>query len=354
MNRSRLFGIFAAMLLLLCSTLRAADCVSVDVELTPEVTAGDLGRGSFEVTNCGDTAGTVMLAFALQIPNGPTIEVADIPVKLGAGETVSHSFTYPALPYLVGYSFGLCITATMGGSSAGDCAVTTITGSAGSSDGRRDNFGVALVLGAGCLDVDLEITDVVYTAPHDYLAEAFFELTNCGDVDAEVFLRLDVTGYEFSGATNLPVHVGAGETISRQWTFAVPTFIPDGTYLICVTATSGAALVIDCESVEVRSTPPAVDGHLPIDTVFNYPNPFNPSTQISFALRDASRVSVNIVNLLGQRIRVLIDEQVMAAGEQQVVWDGRDDAGQQVSSGIYFYRIVADDQAVSEKMVLVK
>ena len=87
MNRDGLWHIFAAMLLLLCSTLRAADCVSVDVELTPEVTAGDLGRGSFEVTNCGDTAGTVMLAFALQIPNGPTIEVADVPVKLGAGET---------------------------------------------------------------------------------------------------------------------------------------------------------------------------------------------------------------------------------------------------------------------------
>jgi hypothetical protein len=354
MKRRRLFGILAAMLLLLCSTLRAADCVSVGVELSPEVMAGDLGRGSFELTNCGDVAGTVVLSFALQIPNGPTIEVADVPLKVGAGETIAHSFTYPAPHFLSGYTFGLCVTAVLGESSASDCVTTVISDSGGSSGGREGGFGVAFALEDDCLEIDLEITDVIYTSPHDNMADAYFELTNCGDQDADVNLRLEVTGYDLSGATNLPVQVGAGETVSRQWAFAVPSFIPSGTYLVCVTATAGSALVTDCESVEVLSMPPAADGDLPIDSAFNYPNPFNPSTQISFGLRNDSRVSVQIVNLLGQRIRVLIDEQTMAAGEQQVVWDGRDDAGQTVSSGLYFYRIVADDQTVSEKMVLVK
>jgi len=183
MKRNTLFGILAALLLLLCSTLRAADCVSVDVELTPEVTAGDLGRGSFELTNCGDVAGTVVLSFVLQIPNGPTIEVADVSLDLGAGETIVHSFSYPAPRFLAGYTFGLCITAVLGESSAGDCATTVISDGGGSSDGQEDDFGVAFALEGDCLDIDLEVTDVFYTSPGDYMATAFFELMNCGDMD---------------------------------------------------------------------------------------------------------------------------------------------------------------------------
>ena len=354
MKHSLLLGMSAILVLIASPVLHATDCVGLDVELTPEVTAGGTGEGSFELTNCGDVAGTIMLSVAFQIPDGPTIEVADIPVKLAAGEIVAQSFTYPAPHLLIGYTFGICATAVLGEASAHDCASTTIIDNASANEGGRENFGIGLALVDDCLEMDIELTDVIYTSQADLPAEAYFELTNCGDDNADVSLKLDIKGYTLSSNSTQVIQVGAGETISRKWSFAVPSYIPSGVYNICVTATAGTAITTDCETVEVRSTPPTSGSDPAISGVSNFPNPFNPETQIEFVLKDDANVSIDVVNLLGQRIRSLVDARPMKAGEQQIAWDGRDDADQPVSSGIYFYRIIADNQAVSEKMVLVK
>ena len=85
----------------------------------------------------------------------------------------------------------------------------------------------------------------------------------------------------------------------------------------------------------------------------NYPNPFNPETQIEFDLPHASAVSIDVYNIVGRHIRRLANEW-LSAGRKAVTWDGCDDRGQRVSSGVYFYRIVADDFTDSKKMVLLK
>ncbi len=85
----------------------------------------------------------------------------------------------------------------------------------------------------------------------------------------------------------------------------------------------------------------------------NYPNPFNAVTIISFALPYASDVKVEIFNILGQKVKDLVDEKV-SAGYKQVVWDGRDNDGVNVASGIYFYRIRAGDFVETRKMTLLK
>ncbi len=86
----------------------------------------------------------------------------------------------------------------------------------------------------------------------------------------------------------------------------------------------------------------------------NYPNPFNPSTSISFTLPAPAHMKVEIFNILGQTVRVLADE-TMAAGQSTVVWDGRDASGVTVGSGIYFYRVDASGYGVeSRKMLLLK
>ncbi len=85
----------------------------------------------------------------------------------------------------------------------------------------------------------------------------------------------------------------------------------------------------------------------------NYPNPFNMETRIQFALPRASQVTMDIYNVLGKRIRRLVNER-LSAGHKLVTWDGRDERGNTVSSGIYFYRMVAGDFADTKKLVLLK
>ncbi|MBT3602410.1 MAG: T9SS type A sorting domain-containing protein [Candidatus Latescibacteria bacterium] len=85
----------------------------------------------------------------------------------------------------------------------------------------------------------------------------------------------------------------------------------------------------------------------------NVPNPFNPATTIAFELPEAADVDVAVYNLVGQRLRTLIKEH-KAPGRYQVVWDGKDDADRDVSSGVYFYRYRAGDFWATRRMLLVR
>ncbi|MDP8200630.1 MAG: FlgD immunoglobulin-like domain containing protein [Candidatus Tenebribacter burtonii] len=69
-----------------------------------------------------------------------------------------------------------------------------------------------------------------------------------------------------------------------------------------------------------------------------YPNPFNPTTKISFSIPDDSKVKLTIYNIKGQKIKSLLNDQ-MTAGEHSIVWNGEDDSGTKVSSGVYLYKL---------------
>ncbi len=85
----------------------------------------------------------------------------------------------------------------------------------------------------------------------------------------------------------------------------------------------------------------------------NYPNPFNPGTDIRFDLPESSRVMVKIFNLFGQEIRALVDEEY-AAGAHTVRWNGLDDMGKPVSSGVYLYEVIAGNHRYTTKMCLMR
>jgi multisubunit Na+/H+ antiporter MnhE subunit len=86
----------------------------------------------------------------------------------------------------------------------------------------------------------------------------------------------------------------------------------------------------------------------------NYPNPFNPKTNIGYALPSAGHVTVEVFNVLGQRVTTLVDEN-QEAGNYLVEWDATDADGAKVSSGVYFYKLNAGDVFVkTQKMVLLK
>jgi len=85
----------------------------------------------------------------------------------------------------------------------------------------------------------------------------------------------------------------------------------------------------------------------------NYPNPGNPSTTITFTLPRTTHVTLEIYNLLGQRVRTLVDGAI-DAGSHTVVWDGRDEFGKIVPTGIYLYRLQSADFVRVRKLVLVR
>lgn len=85
----------------------------------------------------------------------------------------------------------------------------------------------------------------------------------------------------------------------------------------------------------------------------NYPNPFNPETEIAYCLPQDSPVKLTIYNILGQEVKVLVDE-YQTAGTRRVIWDGCDDTGSNVASGIYLYRLEAGKTVQTKKMSLLK
>jgi len=86
----------------------------------------------------------------------------------------------------------------------------------------------------------------------------------------------------------------------------------------------------------------------------NYPNPFNPSTTIRFALPEASSVSLEVYNVLGQRVRTLVKDESYQPGNWSVKWDGVNDAGVVLPTGTYFSRLTAPGGVFTKKMVMVK
>ncbi|MCJ7578276.1 MAG: T9SS type A sorting domain-containing protein, partial [candidate division Zixibacteria bacterium] len=94
----------------------------------------------------------------------------------------------------------------------------------------------------------------------------------------------------------------------------------------------------------------------------NYPNPFNPVTKIHYVVggrqtkaadNSFTHTTLKIYNILGQKVRTLVDEP-KRAGSYEVIWDGKDDQGKDVASGIYFYQLTAGDCKETKKMTLIR
>lgn len=106
-----------------------------------------------------------------------------------------------------------------------------------------------------------------------------------------------------------------------------------------------------------RSSATAVENFAGVPTSFrllnNYPNPFNPTTTIAFEIPQSENVSLQIFNVNGELVKTIANE-ILPAGHFEKNWDGKNDYGSQVSSGIYIYRLKAGMFDRSFKMVLMK
>ncbi|MDH3216627.1 MAG: Ig-like domain-containing protein, partial [Candidatus Krumholzibacteria bacterium] len=139
------------------------------------------------------------------------------------------------------------------------------------------------------------------------------------------------------------------------------------TFQVLVTGVSASALTItkilfnegDPCALVVNgslSIPTAVSDQTPraIDLEQNVPNPFNPTTTIGYTIADPGRVRLHVYNTAGILVRTLVERTHEAGGRFEARWDGTDDAGRHVATGVYLYRLETAGQQVTKKMVLLK
>ncbi len=108
---------------------------------------------------------------------------------------------------------------------------------------------------------------------------------------------------------------------------------------------SATGIILSAEELDVPAFANELKG--------NYPNPFNPETTISFSLADKSDVTIEVFNILGQKVKTLVSGK-MEAGTHSIVWEGKDQYDHQVGSGVYFYKMKTGRYVSVKKMLLIK
>ena len=91
-------------------------------------------------------------------------------------------------------------------------------------------------------------------------------------------------------------------------------------------------------SSDVKDETGSRDNPAEFDLSQNYPNPFNQSTQINFVLKQSGFITLVIYDLLGRKVKTLVEEE-LSSGYKVVLWDGKNDSGENIGSGVYFYRL---------------
>jgi len=154
--------------------------------------------------------------------------------------------------------------------------------------------------------------------------------------------------------------MASGGTIAPSDQFDIPVKIygnatPGDTAYVIISTNDPSLPVTSVEVIRTMVT--GIEGQTALPTTFaisqNYPNPFNPTTSIKYQLPQTSDVRLLIYNVLGQKVRTLVNSQI-EAGYHSVIWDGRNDEGNAVASGVYIYRFEADKFTRTMKLMLLK
>jgi len=138
---------------------------------------------------------------------------------------------------------------------------------------------------------------------------------------------------------------------------ATPDYVPGETIdftlsNILANDNQGQTYTLAAEDLKLTSIAESPNQNIPdcFNLYANYPNPFNPATHIAYDLPQELKVRIEVFDLLGRQVCTLVDE-TKQAGKYIVTWNGRDQSGKVVSSGIYMYRITAGTYSATRTMV---
>ncbi|MEK9136686.1 MAG: Omp28-related outer membrane protein [Bacteroidota bacterium] len=162
----------------------------------------------------------------------------------------------------------------------------------------------------------------------------------------------------YPDANGSTIAIAQGQTVNilRQITLNAG-WVPNNCRVIVFVQNNTDKKVQQVEFVEVSSLTSVGEPVNGVPTTFaisqNYPNPFNPRTAVDYAVSQQSFVSIKVYNLLGQEVRTLVSEE-KALGVYKAEWDGRDNVGREVPSGMYMYKMIAGSFSETRKMLLLK
>ncbi|KAA3613187.1 MAG: PKD domain-containing protein [Calditrichaeota bacterium] len=125
------------------------------------------------------------------------------------------------------------------------------------------------------------------------------------------------------------------------------TYDSDANVVTCASTDGSTSAAVQVSNIRLED----IEGEVGFKVAKNSPNPFNPSTTITFLIPEQAHVKLEIYNVLGQRVRTLINQQ-LEGGVQTSVWDGKDISGNSVSSGFYVYQITVDNKHKLRKKIL--
>jgi len=157
----------------------------------------------------------------------------------------------------------------------------------------------------------------------------------------------------FNSMNMLNVHFGFGDAVIIDslviiWTKGIKDVYTNVDVNKFYEAVEGSEISIISSIIENINNNPSK-----FNLLQNYPNPFNPSTKLSFSIGKAGNVNLVIYNELGQKIRTLINDD-LSGGLHEILWNGKNESGLSVPSGIYYARIIHNGLSKSIKMMLIK
>ncbi len=158
-----------------------------------------------------------------------------------------------------------------------------------------------------------------------------------------------VLGFSMGG-----LFIPAGETVLTSIQWNADTFALEGPVTLTVTNFSnenGSPLSYEIGTPFLSTDNPIIVEEYSLSN--NYPNPFNPTTTIGYSVKEAGEVSLIVYDMLGREVNVLVND-YLQPNKYSIVWNGLNMDGQQVASGIYYYKMIANSFVDTKKMLFVK
>lgn len=229
------------------------------------------------------------------------------------------------------------------------------TGSRSATPDTLFGYGIVRALGALLTEATVQVSSFVAANDAEGVLLSWNAAPEINIAGWRLYRKGPIGGETLLNPTPIPARGNGAFGFSRTYLFVDTTAVEGLTYEYALEAVAfnGLPLTASRPQSQITVIPTDSTGLPPFTLHQNQPNPFNPSTEIVFDIRQTGRVRLVVYNAIGQQIKTLVDE-VLAPGRFGKTWDATDTSGRPVASGVYFYRLSTQSFLDVKKMVLIR